>query len=293
MFLRKQTISHAASKLFSLREDSFGELKNQHEMWVSPNTLRIREHMLSTAMNGGFLAVIGESGSGKSSIRKDMESRIANDNHPITLAKPYMIAAEDTDTKGKVLKSSHIAESILSEIAPGEKLKASPEAKFRQLHKHLKESHKSGRHVCILIEEAHSLPIATIKHLKRLHEMEIGYTKLLGIILIGQPELLNKLNERNAEVREVVQRCEVISVPPLEEKDLSDFINQRLIKFGKTTYDVIDQSGISAISKILVNKSGDSQLYPLAINNLLIASINLAAYIGIPVVNEEIVKEVI
>jgi len=293
MFLRKQKISHAASQLFSLREDSFGELKSQQELWVSSSIIRAREHMLSAAMNGGFLAVIGESGSGKSSIRKEMETRIANDHHPITLAKPYMIAAEDTDTKGKVLKSNHIAESILSEIAPGEKLKASPEGKFRQLHKHLKESHKSGRHVCILIEEAHSLSIATIKHLKRLHEMETGYTKLLGIILIGQPELLDKLNERNPEVREVVQRCEVISIPPIEEKDIPNFINQRLIKFGKTTSDIIDQSGISAISKILVNKSGESQLYPLAINNLLIASINLAAHIGIPVVNEEIVKEVI
>lgn len=293
MFLRKQKISHTASKLFSLKEDSFGELKSQQEIWTSSSIRRAREHMFSTATNGGFLAVIGESGSGKSSIRKDMEARIANENHPIILAKPYMIAAEDTETKGKILKSNHIAECILSEIAPGEKLKVSPEAKFRQLHKYLKECHKSGRHVCILIEEAHSLSIATIKHLKRLHEMEIGYTKLLGIILIGQPELLDKLNERNPEVREVVQRCEVISIPPIEEKEISSFINQRLIKSGKTTSDIIDQSGISAISKILVNKSGESQLYPLAINNLLIASINLAAHIGIPLVNEEIVKEAI
>ena len=38
--------------------------------------------------------------------------------------------------------------------------------------------------------QAHSLSTPTIKHLKRYRELELGYTKLVSIILIGQPELL-------------------------------------------------------------------------------------------------------
>lgn len=42
-------------------------------------------------------------------------------------------------------------------------------------------------------------------------------------MLIGQPELADKLSERNMEVREVVQRCEVVELLPLDNS-LEEFL---------------------------------------------------------------------
>jgi type II secretory pathway predicted ATPase ExeA len=203
-----------------------------------------------------------------------------------------MLAAEDNDAKGKTLKSTHIAEAILAAVAPLERPKQSSEARFAQLHKCLKESHNSSYKHCLIIEEAHSLPIPTLKHLKRIYELELGYTKLVSIILIGQPELLEKLSERNAQVREFVQRCEVATLTPIDVANLGDFINHRVGRLGKKTADIIDDTGISEIVKRLCNRNGASQLYPLAVGNFLVAAMNLAANIGMPIIDADVVREV-
>lgn len=126
--------------------------------------------------------------------------------------EPYVIAMEDNDQKGKTLKAMHIAEAILGyRRGCWKNPKRSSEARFRQLHRVLRDSRRTGRSHVLVIEEAHALPIPTLKHLKRFMELEDGFKKLLGIILIGQPELAMKLSEQSQEAREVVQRCHVWS----------------------------------------------------------------------------------
>lgn len=293
MLLRKQTLSPAAKKHWGILRDPFGELQSQDDMWISPDIRYVREHMYTTAKHGGFLAVVGESGSGKSSVRRDLEQRIADEHLPIILVQPYVLAAEDTDKKGKTLKSTHIAEAILATCSPLERPRMSSEARFAQVHRVLKDQHKSGQRVCVVIEEAHSLPIPTLKHLKRLYELESGYTKLLSIILIGQPELLIKLSERNPEVREIVQRCEVVELLPIAHADIESFLNHRLQRVGKTANQVIDAAGINALSNRLVSRDHQSQLYPLAVSNFMVRALNLAADIGSPVIDAEIIAEVV
>jgi type II secretory pathway predicted ATPase ExeA len=163
------------------------------------------------------------------------------------------------------------------------------------MHRALKNSYESGYRHVLIIEEAHSLPIATLKHLKRLRELETGFTKLLSIILIGQPELKVKLSERNAEVREVVQRIEVAELQPLTAARLDEFLAFRLGRVGKKLDEVINASGIEALADRLIATSRDRQqslLYPLAIGNMMVAAMNLAARVGESLVTNEIVREV-
>lgn len=84
------------------------------------------------------------------------------------------------------------------------------------MHNILKASAQVGQRHVLIIEEAHALAIPTLKHLKRFYELQDGFKKLLSIILIGQTELEKKLSEHNPEVREVVQRCELVKLPPLD-----------------------------------------------------------------------------
>ncbi|STZ09327.1 Uncharacterised protein [Moraxella caprae] len=167
MLLRKSTLNPQTRRHFGLAKDPFDdEIRSSDDIFKSDDVRYIRERLYDVASNGGFLAVIGESGAGKSTLHEDLHDRLFKNGKPTVIIEPYVLAMEDNDIKGKTLKSVHIAESILEAVAPSEKPKRSPEARFRQIHKALTESHKAGNRHLIVIEEAHGLPIPTLKHLK-------------------------------------------------------------------------------------------------------------------------------
>ncbi|MFS9881837.1 hypothetical protein WKV47_25840, partial [Salmonella enterica] len=124
--------------------------------------------------------------------------------------------------------------------------------------------------------------------------LESGFKRLLSIILIGQQELCDKLSERRASVREVVQRCELVQLEPLNN-DLEAFLSFKLTRAGKKPEEILDVSTIPAIASRMTTRDSkgnvvSSTLYPLAIGNLMIAAMNAAAEIGVPVVNADIIK---
>ena len=293
MLLRRQSLSPEAKRHFGLTRNPFCDLNCAEDMWVSQDIRYVRECMFSTAKHGGFLAVVGESGSGKSTVATDLEQRIINEKLPITLIKPYVLAAEETDHKGTMLKSAHVAESILRTLSPNAPVRISPEARFRQIHKALIDSHKNGYSNCIVIEEAHAMPITSLRHLKRILELREGFTPLVSVILIGQPELMIKLSERNADVREVVQRCEVVHLNAMRPELLNDFLTHRFARVDKKISEVIDLSGINQIAQRLVSKSGASQLYPLAIGNFMLAAMNIVGSTGQPIIDADVIDEVV
>ena len=285
MLLRNANLTQAAKQHFGLPRSPFvDEIKDASDVFATPDIKYVREGMLQTALYGGFIAVVGESGAGKTTLREDLSDRLARENRPVIMIEPYVLAMEDNDIKGKTLKSSHIAEAILESVAPGTNPKRSPEARFRQVHRALQESAKAGNKHVLIIEEAHGMPIPTLKHLKRFFELKNGFERLLGIILIGQTELAQKLSENNPHVREVVQRCELLTLQPLEDGRLGQYLKFRFSRVGKDIQDVLDDSAIEAIAERLTVRSRtrvgvetNSLLYPLAVNNLVSAAMNEAA----------------
>lgn len=299
MLLRKQTLTPAAKKQFMLFKNIFTEdIRNAEELFSNSDINYVRESMWQAAKgNTSFIAVVGQSGAGKSTLREELHDRINRERESVVVIEPYVLATEADDIKGKTLKSLHIAESILSALAPSTNAKRSPEARFRQIHNLLKESSRAGHHHLLIIEEAHSLPIPTLKHLKRFLELKNGFTPLLSIILIGQDELKIKLAENNQEVREVVQRCEIVTLEPFTQTSLVDYLKHRCIAAGRHLNEFIDQSGLDAICTKLTRNVGrnnqhESLLYPLAVGNLLTGALNGAADLGADVVTGDLVMEV-
>lgn len=299
MLLAKQSLTPQAKKLFGLFDNPFtNEVRAVEELFLNSDINYVRQALYQTAKHGGFIAISGESGSGKSTLRRDLLDRIRREKLPILIIEPYVIATEDNDIKGKTLKSSHIAEAIINTVSAGqEKPRISAEGRFRQVHTILKNSSEAGYSHLLVIEEAHSLPIATLKQLKRFFELEDGYKKLIGIVLIGQPELANKLSERNPAVREVVQRCESVTLEPLTNTSLVEYLQHRVKSVDKKLDSIITEDGIQAIVDRLthINSAGKttrSLLYPLAIGNLITSSMNLAAEIGEDVITRDIVMGV-
>lgn len=302
MLLGKQTLTLPARKAFGLMTNPFGgEVMNEADMFVSSEVRFIREACLQTAKNGAFVAVLGESGAGKTTIMSDLKERVANDHEAIITIEPSVLAMEDSDTTGKSLKSGDILRAGIATLDPLSKPKQSIEGRTRQFVELLEASVQAGNKHLLLIEEAHSLPIATLKHLKRLHERtRIGRSAALGILLIAHPELRNKLNERRHDVREVFQRCEILELMPLDS-DLAGYLAHRAKQGGKQLSELITDAGVEQIrQRLTVVRAGNastksrhvSLLYPLAVNNLITACLNLAAHLGAPVVDADIVKGV-
>ena len=290
MLLRKSALSQATRQHFGLTRDPFhDEIRQAQDVYLTPDV-----------RYGGFMAVVGESGAGKSTLREDLHDRIARENRPIIVIEPYVLAMEDNDQKGKTLKAVHIAEAILASVAPDVSPKRSPESRFRQVHQALIESAKAGNKHILLIEEAHSLPIPTLKHLKRFFELKQGFERLIGIALIGQTELAQKLSENNPSVREVVQRCELVTLLPLTDGKLQGYLKHKFERVGVKIEDILDESAIDEIAKRLTVTSRNSKnalqqnslLYPLAVNNLVSAAMNEAANLGFAKVDADIVKGV-
>jgi type II secretory pathway predicted ATPase ExeA len=298
MLLRKQTLSPQARKHFGLFRDPFdNDVTEAADVFVTPDSRYVREAMWSTAKLGGFIAVAGESGSGKSTLRRDLIDRIRREDAPIMVMEPYVLGMEDNDLKGKTLKAGSIADAMIHALSPLERPRMSVEAKGRQLHRLLKNSKNAGFVHCLIIEEAHGLSVPTLKHLKRFFELEDGFKKLLSIILIGQTELKTKLSERAPEVREVVQRCELIELAPLDGH-LDAYLKFKFDRVGKPFDEVFEKDALDGVREQLIFSKGGktsretiSLMYPLMINNLITGALNQSAALGFPKVSADLIRE--
>lgn len=287
--LEIEMLSPNAKKHFGIFRDPFVEdVQGPEDVFLSADQRYIREAMFSTAKHGGFLAVVGESGSGKTTLRRDLIDRVNRDAQLIVLIQPRLI------DKG-TMTAGGICEAIIGDLREGEKIPRSLEAKARKVEQLLKDSSRAGNSHSLLIEEAHDLSIQTLKFLKRFWELEDGFKKLLSIILVGQPELKNKLDERiHYEAREVIRRCEVAELAPLD-RHLEEYLALKFKRVGTGLNELFDKDAYDAMRARLTRQKGAgkavSMVYPLVVNNLVTSALNLAAEIGAGKVGADVIKE--
>lgn len=290
--IEPEMLSAQAKRHFSLFRDPFqDDVQGPDDLFMSADQRYVREAMYQAAKTGGwFIAVVGESGSGKTTLRRETIDRINREDAPAVVIQPKSFDKT-------ALKAAHICHAILADVKPNEHPKRSLEALARQVEKALTESSRSGQSHVLMIEEAHDLNIQTLKYLKRFWEMEDGFKKLLSIVLIGQPELEEKLNERQYfEAREVIRRCEVVKLLPLDNQ-LGDYLALKFKRIGRELREVLDDAALDAIRQRLTlvargpqRNQVVSMTYPLVVNNLVTRAMNEGARHGAPRVTADIVK---
>ena len=118
---------------------------------------------------------------------------------------------------------------------------------------------------------------------------------VLGVALFGQPELLTLLSDRNPEVREVMQRFEVIELQPLDN-DLGAYLRHKLERAGVKYEEVFDKDAADAIRARLTSlprggKPADARsiCHPLVVGNLVSRALNAAAAVGWPKVDAQVI----
>lgn len=295
MILRKQSLTSDTRRHFRLVRNPFDDPQSSADVYLSEDSRFVREAMYDTAVNGGFLAVIGESGAGKTTLKDEFVGRMSAERGEVKIFEPYVLAMAQNDQNGKALRSQHIAESILSGIVVEQNMRCSPEQRFRKLHKALIDSSKAGHTHVLVIEEAHDLPLHTLKGLKRFWDLKDGLKRLLSIILIAQPELDMKMKNAGAFLREVAQRCEIVHLPPIRQ--ISDFLAFRFKRAGADAAAMIAPEAFEALQQRLLvapDRQGRRAClnYPLAISNLTIAAMNLATRVGEKQVTADVVRQV-
>lgn len=279
-------LSPAAKEHFRLAAHPFiDDVRSAADVYVSKDQRYVRESMYYAAKHSGLLAVVGESGAGKSTLRRDLVERIRRDEVPISVIQPKTIDKT-------ALTAAHICDAIILDLST-EAPRLSLEAKARQVERILTSSAASSNLHVMIIEEAHDLSTATLKYLKRFWELEDGFRKLLGIVLVAQPELLLKLDERkNPDLREFIRRCEIATLKSLNG-NLEEYLALKFKRVGRALSDVFEPDAFDAIRARLtrrrLNGEVESHLYPLVVQNLVAKAMNEAADLTFQKINAKLI----
>lgn len=270
-----EMITSQALKFFRLFRNPFiNEVLEPKDIFFSEDHIFLKEMMLDTARFSGFTAVFGEVGSGKSIMRKAVVQELINEQ--IKVIYPIIV------DKSRITPASLIDAIVMdiSEEAP----KRSLEAKTRQALRLLKNRATSGLKQCLIIEEAHLLSVKALKSLKQIAELENGFERLVGIILIGQPELKYLLDEtQKPEMREVIRRITCAEISGIGA-DLPRYLAHKFFRMNKKVDELFTKDSLEAMQTRLQDRSTRgktvSKAYPLSINNLAARAMNLAADMG-------------
>lgn len=274
---------------FGLTQDPFtGDVTKADDVYLTDETRFISEFLYQTAKIGGMVALLGESGSGKTTIRRYAMDRIQAEGQKIKIITPRSI------DKAR-LTTSAICDAIIQDCST-EKPRRTLEAKSRQVERILTNSSRAGYSHVLMIEEAHDLNIWTLKYLKRFWELEDGFKKLLAIVLIGQIEMKAKLDEsQNWEAREVIRRIEILELKPLGTgKEIADYLDIKFSRLGKVRTKIITDEGCEALAAKLRKQTRNHVVYsvgyPLLVNNWTRRAMNAASELGADVVDADVVN---
>jgi len=143
-------------------------------------------------------------------------------------------------------------EEILSAIALELHLKPPRDAGhlevMQMLHNYLLERHAHGKQVVMFVEESQSMPIATLEEIRLLSNLETAHSKLLQIVLFGQPELEDNL--RQPQIRQLRERItHSFRLSPLNPTEVRDYLNFRLRAAGYRGPELFTPAVIGAIAR--------------------------------------------
>jgi general secretion pathway protein A len=191
--------------------------------------------MYGVEQRKGFVAIIGEVGVGKTTILRSYLEEINKQQ-----LKIIYIFNTDVSFNG-------LLKTICQELELSAKTDDSFEM-VNNLHQWLIDEYKEGRNVVLIIDEAQNMPVETLENLRMLSNLETTTDKLIQIVLVGQPELEQKLNLK--ELRQLNQRVAIkTNIMPLNRRESMAYIRHRLTKAASKDNTIYSKRALEMIVK--------------------------------------------
>lgn len=198
----------------------------------------------------GFVKITGEVGTGKTMLCREMLNRLGDEYYTCYIPNPYL---------SPLSLRKAIAEELglqMPQASDHELLKATT-------HR-LIELNRAGKSVVLLMDEAQAIPDQTLETLRLLSNIETEKSKLLHILLFGQPELDEKLaKQSNRQLRQRIVYS--YNLKPLDRDRVASYLDHRLRVAGykgdplfrKDAVEWIHRAsgGIPRLVNVLGNKS--------------------------------------
>jgi general secretion pathway protein A len=200
----------------------------------------------------GFIVITGEVGTGKTTLLKIFMRNAESFVHTAFVFNPKV---EFTGLLRFILKDLGITPSANDK-----------HGLLEQLNDYLIQKLQDGQTVALLLDEAQQLSDGVLEELRLLSNLETENEKLVQIVLMGQPELGQRLNR--PELRQLKQRIALhCRLAPLKSFEIRHYIDLRLKTVG---YDDNELFETKAIERISFYSGGIPRLINVICDNALL-----------------------
>lgn len=222
-------------QFFGLRERPFELTANPRYLFL---TVKHRE-ALSTLIYGlsarkGLTVITGEAGTGKTTLLGAALLQWHAAGHlVVALRNPTMNRHE-------------FQEFLAREFGLGLEAARSKTTLLHEIEILLRQRHADGLLTALVLDEAHSMPIELLEEVRLLANIETADTKLLPLILLGQPELADRLNEPS--LRQLKQRVALrCRLEPLDLRETAAYIAKRIRLAGGDSLRLFTREAVEAV----------------------------------------------
>jgi putative secretion ATPase (PEP-CTERM system associated) len=202
-------------RFYSLRERPFSLSPDPDYLYPS----RVHKEALSYLRYGieghaGFIVITGDIGCGKTTLLQTVLRGLDRQTSVSRLVNTMLDARE-------------LVEAVMLDFGLDPGHGRSKPHLLRDLARYLVDQRSTGRLALLVIDEAQNLSLAALEEVRMLSNLETEKSKLIQIVLIGQPSLRDLLGR--PELEQLRQRITVsYHLNPLDSDDTRAYINHRL-----------------------------------------------------------------
>ena len=199
---------------FGLREKPFALLPDPRFLFLSRCHREALAHLMYGIEQGeGFIEVVGQVGTGKTTLCRTLLERIGASAETAYIFNPSRTEAELLAAINREFGLPTAARSRSDLID--------------ELNRFLLTKKAAGRTVLLIIDEAQNLEVEVLEQIRLLSNLETDREKLIQIVLIGQPELEENL--ARTDLRQLNQRISVRwALRPFPQEETGEYVNHRL-----------------------------------------------------------------
>lgn len=223
-------------KFFGLLEKPFNVTPDTHYLYPSPQ----HEDVIHTLHYGirerkGFLLLIGEVGTGKTTSIRALFNSLEDDIQTSLILNPLISTVELLKCINKDFGCETTGNTVKDQLDA--------------LNHFLLENEKKGQNAVVIIDEAQNLSMEALEMTRLLSNLETETSKLLQIILVGQPELEEKLSHKS--LRQLAQRIQIFcKLSPLDGPEIEKYIQYRIGVAGNNPMIAFERAAFREIQKI-------------------------------------------